>query len=123
MEELFADLCQVPRFAGQRRGFRPPVDVYRTDDPPAINVVVELAVEDNVLVVAGVRVREGGSARVYHQMYIDYGPFQRRVQITEPVDAERAEAAYSRGFLRVVFPISRRPSAPVRVPVTRRQNP
>ena len=43
LEELFADLWQVPRFAGLRRGFRPHVDCYRTDDPPAVTVVVDLA--------------------------------------------------------------------------------
>ena len=43
MEELFADLCQVPRLVARRAGFRPALDVYRTDDPPAVTVVVELA--------------------------------------------------------------------------------
>ena len=33
IEELFADLWQVPRFAGLRRGFRPNVDSYHTDEP------------------------------------------------------------------------------------------
>src|SRR6185312_16542445 len=30
IEELFAELWQVPRFAGLRRGFRPNVDSYHT---------------------------------------------------------------------------------------------
>src|SRR4029453_14743430 len=34
MEELFADLCQVPRLVASRRGFRPAVDLYRAEDPP-----------------------------------------------------------------------------------------
>ena len=41
IEELFADLWQVPRFAGLRRGFRPNVDSYHTDDPHELTVVVE----------------------------------------------------------------------------------
>ena len=43
IEELFADLWQVPRFSGIRRGFRPPVDCFFTEDPPQLVVVVELA--------------------------------------------------------------------------------
>ena len=43
IEELFADLWQVPRFTGMRAGFRPQVDCFRTDDPPTLTVVVELA--------------------------------------------------------------------------------
>ena len=43
IQELFADLWQVPRFAGLRRGLRPEVDSYRTDDPPRLIVVVEVA--------------------------------------------------------------------------------
>jgi len=33
IEELFADLWQVPRFSGLRHGFRPNVDCFHTDDP------------------------------------------------------------------------------------------
>ena len=42
IEELFADLWQVPRFSGLRHGFRPNVDCFHTDDPHALTVVVEL---------------------------------------------------------------------------------
>ena len=43
MEELFSDLWQGRRLAGVRRAFRPAVDVYRTDVPPAVTVVCDLA--------------------------------------------------------------------------------
>src|SRR3954466_15274700 len=42
IEELFADLWQVPRFSGIRHGFRPNVDCFHTGDPHALTVVVEL---------------------------------------------------------------------------------
>jgi HSP20 family molecular chaperone IbpA len=42
IEELFADLWQVPRFVGGRRGFRPNIDSFHTDEPHALTVVVEL---------------------------------------------------------------------------------
>ena len=43
IEQLFADLWQVFPFSrGMRRGYRPEVDVYRTEDPSSLTVVVEL---------------------------------------------------------------------------------
>ena len=42
IQELFADLWQVPRFSGLRAGFRPQIDCYRTADPPELVVLVEL---------------------------------------------------------------------------------
>lgn len=129
MEELFADLCQVPRLVSSRRGFRPSVDVYRIDDPPAVTVVVELAgvdpddtelaLADGVLVVRGVRRRGRGDQRVVH-MEIDYGRFERQITISEPVDAEAAQATYVRGLLMVTLPIAERPSRPLRVQITTR---
>ena len=129
MEELFADLCQVPRLVASRRGFRPAVDVYRSEEPPTLTVVVELAGVDpdstelalgeGQLIVRGVRRRNAGEARVVH-MEIDYGPFERRISITDPVDAERAEAAYVRGLLVVTLPVAERATPAHRVVITTR---
>ena len=70
IEELFADLWQVPRFSGLRHGFRPNVDCFHTDEPHALTVVVELpGVEaqsirvvagERLLVIAGERKRPAG---------------------------------------------------------------
>jgi HSP20 family protein len=115
IEELFAELWQVPRFAGLRRGFRPNVDCFHTDDPHALTVVVELpgidpatlqvVVTDRLLVVAGDRRRLQAPARVYEQMEIDYGPFRRQVRLTEEVDPARARATYENGILTVELPV------------------
>jgi HSP20 family protein len=129
MEELFADLCQVPRLVASRRGFRPPVDVYRNDDPPSVTVVVEVAgvdpdeievaLAEGFLVVAGVRRRDVREQRVVH-MEMDYGRFERRIPVTEPVDAEAGEARYARGLLVITLPIAQRPSRSLRVQITTR---
>ena len=43
IEQLFADLWQVFPFSRSlRRGYRPEVDVYRSEDPPTLTVQVEL---------------------------------------------------------------------------------
>lgn len=128
MEELFADLCHH-RVAPQRVGFRPRVDAYRTEDPPAVHVIVELpgvdpaevelAVVDGILVVSGHRRRPAVKARRYEHIEIDYGPFERRIALGDDLDAGDAEAVYAHGLLTITLPIAQRTAGPVRVPVTR----
>ena len=119
IEELFADLWQVPRFLGQHRGFRPNVDSYHTDDPRELTVIVELpgvdvstvnvVVSERTLVVSGERKRPKVDGSVYQQMEIEYGPFQRQVRLPQDVDPEQARAEYERGILRISLPIAERP--------------
>src|SRR3954468_13192691 len=90
IEELFAELWQVPRFAGLRRGFRPNVDCYHTDDPHELTVVVEVpgidpksltvVVSERTLLIGGERTRDRSGHRAYHQMEIEYGLFQRQIR-------------------------------------------
>jgi HSP20 family protein len=120
LEELFADLWQVPGFAGLRRGFRPHVDCYRSEEPQTVTVVVELPgvepedvsveVSERTVLISGDRRRPPLVRRVsYRQMEIEYGPFQRRVALAEDVDPAAAEATYERGLLTVVLPLARKP--------------
>jgi HSP20 family protein len=114
IQELIDELWQVPRFSGLRRGFRPQVDVIRTEDPPSFRVVVELAGVDpddlkvyadaQALVIAGERSRSL-RGRYFH-MEIEHGSFQRKIQFAEEVDPASAEAEYSRGLLTVTLPIA-----------------
>ena len=120
IEQLFADLWQVfPFTRGARRGFRPDADCFRTDDPPAFVVLVELpSVEPEhvkliaapgMLIVAGERRRPRDCGQ-YQQMEIQYGPFHRKVALSEDVDPEGASATYARGILRVTLPIAPKPA-------------
>jgi HSP20 family protein len=127
MEELFADLCQVPRLVARRAGFRPALDVYRTDDPPAVTVVVELAgidpgevdaaVVDGVLIIRGRRSRPARDRRFYQHIEIDYGIFERRVQLNEEVDSEAAKATYENGLLSIHLPLASKAPAAVKVTI------
>jgi HSP20 family protein len=127
IEELFAELWQVPRFAGLRGGFHPRADCVRSDDPPRLTVVVELpgvnaddvhiSASQRELVISGERPRPDGNGR-YQQMEIDYGSFQRRIALAEDVDPDGVTASYDRGLLTIVLPLARRPERPVSIEVT-----
>jgi len=113
---LFTEALQAARLAGMRRGFRPNLDSYHTDDPHELTVVVEVpgvdpqslavAVSERVLVVAGERTRPKASGRVYQQVEIEYGPFERRVRLAEDVDPELARARYEHGIVTISLPVT-----------------
>ena len=117
IQDLFAELWEVPRFSGLRRGFRPQCDCYRTDEPPALHVVLELpgvdpdavrvVAVDRALVISGRRERPQPAGARYHQVEIEYGSFERRIELVEDVDADRATATYEAGMLRLEVPLSR----------------
>ena len=119
IEELFSDLWQVPRFAGLRRHFRPNVDSYHTDEPHELTVIVEvpgidpasltLVVGERMLLISGERARERSDGRVYQQMEIEYGPFQRQVRLAEDVDPEGARALYEHGIVTISLPVTTKP--------------
>jgi HSP20 family protein len=121
IHELLADLWQLPRVAGLSHGFRPPTDCFRTEDPPQLVVVMEIAgvaaervqilFGEGILSVSGERRRPAGAPRPsYRQIEIDYGPFQRQIVLGEDVDAEAAQASYENGLLVIVLPIAQKPS-------------
>jgi HSP20 family protein len=118
IEELFSELWHVPRFAGLRRGFRPNVDSYRTDEPAEITVVeapgvdpqsLTIAVSERTLVIAGERARDRSDGRVYQQMEIEYGPFQRQIRLGEDVDPAHAHAHYEHGIVTITLPVAGKP--------------
>jgi HSP20 family protein len=128
IEELFADLWQVPRFAGTRRGFRPNIDSFHTDEPHELTVVVEvpgvdpgsldLVVGERMLVIAGERRRpkvDGGVS--YQQMEIEYGPFRRQIRLPENVDPKRARARYEHGVITISLPVTDAPTPRGRVSI------
>ena len=96
-----------------RVGWRPDADTYETAD--AIEVLVELAGLDeddfevqlfeDVLVVEGHRrLPSCAEGAVYHAAGIRQGPFHVEVALPSAVDADRVEARYERGLLRITLP-------------------
>ena len=91
--------------------WRPPTDVYETDDGIVVKVEVAGMSEDDfsivfaehTLVIAGVR-HDTSTKRGYHQMEIPYGQFRTEVYVPETIDEEDIEARYKDGFLLVTLP-------------------
>jgi HSP20 family protein len=121
IQELFADMWQVPRFsAGLRQGYRPQADCFRTDEPPALNVVVELpgvdpssvdvVVSGQSLTISGDRPRPAAAGAHYLAMEIEYGAFKRTVELGVDIDPTSVTATYDKGMLKVVLPVA--PKAP-----------
>ena len=109
------ELWEVARFSGPRRGFQPQCDCYRTDDPPAVHLLLELPGIDpddvrivasgTALVVSGVRERPHPAGARYHQIEIEYGPFERRIELAEEVDADAVTVTYEAGILQLEVPL------------------
>jgi HSP20 family protein len=93
--------------------WRPSIDLYESED--AILVLVDLAgvrrgeiaieLEGERLRIAGRR-REpaearGGDLKKCHQMEIDYGPFERVLLVSVPIDRDQIDARYEEGFLKI----------------------
>jgi HSP20 family protein len=121
VQELLADLWQLPRLAGLQTGFRPPTDCFRIGDPPQLVVVVDIAgvdpktiqirVGERQLLVSGTRGRPSSKARPsYRQMEIDYGKFERQLPLGDDVDVEDAKATYEHGMLTIVMPVLAKPA-------------
>jgi HSP20 family protein len=131
IQELFADMWQVPRFsAGLRQGYRPQADCFRTDDPPALNVVVEIpgvdpssvevVVAGRAVTISGDRARPRVAGAHYLAMEIEYGAFKRTVELGVEIDPTNVTATYDKGMLKIVLPLApRSPEGKVQIEVKR----
>jgi HSP20 family protein len=116
IEVVFGAGWNRTRPMGLNRGFRPNLDSFHTADPHELTVIVELAgidpasltvaISDRTLVVTGERVRTPSQGRIYQQMEIEYGPFERRVRLAEDVDPRAASARFELGLLTISLPVA-----------------
>jgi HSP20 family protein len=67
--------------------------------------------------VRGERAFATAEGRVYQQVEMDYGPFERRVRITVDVDPEATTATYEAGILEVRLALDSRGSGARRIDI------
>jgi HSP20 family protein len=115
----FNDSCVVASRQQYRgRGFRPAADAYFEEDTREIVVRfdlaglsmsdIELLVDRRELVVRGERAFPTGERRIYQQVEMDYGPFERRVRLMVDVDPDVTTATYEAGVLEVRLTLAER---------------
>ncbi len=118
----FDDSCVIAARQQYRgRGFRPAADAYFEEDTREIVVRFELAgvtlediellVDRRELVVRGERTFPRREGRVYQQVEMDYGQFERRVRLMVDVDPEVTTATYEAGVLEVRLTLTEREGA------------
>jgi HSP20 family protein len=101
------------------RAWRPPTDVYETDDCVVVKVEIAgmkeddftISLSDRHLTITGVRpdplAVAQGLTLSYQQMEICYGDFKTEVYLPWAIVEDEIEATYEGGFLRVVLPKAR----------------
>ncbi|HEX7975707.1 MAG TPA: Hsp20/alpha crystallin family protein [Anaerolineales bacterium] len=94
--------------------WRPPTDVYETDDRIVVRVEIagmreadfSIELDDRFLLIRGVR-PDIAERRAYHQMEIRFGEFSIEVELPAPVISGEVKASYENGFLHVTLPKAR----------------
>lgn len=94
-----------------RRAFRPPFDVFETDQHLVIKVEIagmreedfSIALDGYVLRIGGSRGDSGGKL-AYQRMEVNYGEFRLAIRLPHLVDQDEIDASYDRGFLSVYVP-------------------
>ena len=113
MDRLFERLTpnshRLPAYAGTI--FRPPTDVYETEEYTEVRVeVAGMKPEDfhvlltgQTLVITGSR-HDSSNKRAYHQMEISWGEFRTEVYLPGTVNPDEVTASYEEGFLTITLP-------------------
>jgi len=91
--------------------WNPPTDVFETEDRFIVRLEiagvqeddVEVAIQDNLLSVSGVRY-DSDERKAFHQMEIPFGRFSVLVEIPSKIIVEEASAEYKNGFLIIHIP-------------------
>ena len=94
--------------------WRPPTDVYETEEAIIVRVEIggmqeedfTISLAGRLLTIRGLR-PDVPERRAYHQMEIFFGEFLSEVELPGPVAAEGVTAEYKAGFLRLVLPKDR----------------
>jgi len=99
------------RLTVRPHAWRPPTDIYETEDSFVVRVEVAgmnnsefaVTVDSNTLVIRGVR-QDTPERRAFQQMEIHFGEFIIEVEFSGEVDINNVAAEYHDGFLTVTLP-------------------
>ncbi len=100
------------RINSRPQSWRPPTDIYETEDQYIILVEVAgmseddfaVSIEGNILSINGVRNTPIDERRAFHQMEIPFGDFITQIELPAAIEVEKTEATYDNGFLKIYLP-------------------
>jgi HSP20 family molecular chaperone IbpA len=114
MLDYLLDASRSTAAINERGEWRPPVDVYETESELAVLVElagmdeedIEVVLFDDVIVVKGERRPAFGADEdpTYYEAGVRYGRYRAEVFLPVAVDADRVQARYDNGFLRIRLP-------------------
>lgn len=132
LEKEFDNFFRFPRLLtdGMDLGFRPEIDVTRTEGELVITAElpgvdpekdVEVTVDEDYLTIKGEKTAEKEVAE--DDRYVRerrYGKFVRRIPVPEGITPENVTAEYAKGVLtvRVTLPEKTEPAEPAKIAVT-----
>ena len=99
------------RLVNRPHVWRPPTDVFETEEYIIVRVEIAgmreedfaISLDDRRLMISGVR-PDQPERRAFYQMEIPYGEFSTEVELPVSIIAERIEAVYCNGFLKIRMP-------------------
>ena len=104
----------------QHEIWRPPTDVYETDNYVVVKVEIAGMEKEDFAISLGSRrliicgVRHDPAAKLgYQQMEILYGHFETEMYLPWAIDEDKIEATYQNGFLTVFLPKAKPRQVPV----------
>jgi len=101
--------------------WRPPTDVYETDECAIVTVEIaglsegdyQVTLTGRLLIISGER-RDPAAKLAYQQMEIRYGRFRTQVLLPWALDLTKQSASYENGFLSVVLRKAQARRVPIR---------
>ncbi len=100
------------RINSRPRSWRPPTDIYETDDQYIVLVEIAgmreedfaVSIEGSILSINGNRNSPVYERRAFHQMEIPFGDFITQIELPAAIEIDKIEAAYENGFLKISLP-------------------
>ena len=101
------------RIISRPHAWRPPTDVYETENAIIIRVEIagmhetdfSISLVGRNITIRGIR-QDTSERRSYHQMEILFGEFSTEFELPYIVNSNKVEAIYRDGFLLITLPIS-----------------
>jgi HSP20 family protein len=121
-DRMYQDLVGPARWVVVHHShtWRPPTDVFETDDNVVVRVEVagmresefNVSLSDRLLVITGFR-QDPSPKVAYHQMEVRFGEFRVEVYLHWAINEAGIQAAYDNGFLQVILPKARKRQIPI----------